>query len=136
MRKGFFTDASGSAALEFTILAPVSVSLVFGAIALGFAAWNKNVLQEVAYETARCVALSGPSCATVSNGCDSNVPGFCFAIQRAADRGMGLKSTEITLNANATIGGFSFTTISITYPFNVAGYRVPLSAYATFPNGG
>ena len=137
MIRPFLKNEEGSAALEFAIIAPLSLSLLFGAVTLGVAAWNKNIVQGVAYETARCVALQASACSAVPAGCDSNVPGVCFATSRATDRGLtNLRTSDVTLNAAATINTVTFTTVGITYQFNMVGYHLALTGYAAFPNGG
>lgn len=133
----FLKSREGGAALEFALLAPICLSLLFGAIAMGVAAWDKNIIQGVAYETARCVALSATPCSTVPSGCDSTVPGICFATTRAADRGLSsVRPSDVALDPGATINGMNFTTVAITYQFRLAGYSIALTGYSAFPNGG
>ena len=54
-------DRKAVTALEFALVAPVVLVLIFGSLELGLIWWTKNALQMTAAITARCVALG--SCA-------------------------------------------------------------------------
>lgn len=136
MMHRFAREVRGSTSMEFALVAPLFVAFLFGGLVLGVAAWQRNVLQDVASESARCIAVGGTACATAAAGCVGTASA-CFAVQRANERGLrSLQVDQVSVDANASVNGTAFTTVSVTYPFSVAGKRLPLTATASFPNGG
>lgn len=129
-------DREGTVALEFALLAPVLIALMLGALGLGVAFWQKNILQAAALESARCIALASPLCMKPTSGCAST-PGVCYAISVARDRGLAsLKPAHVTLNQAANVSSKTFTAVKINYPYAFLGYKFNLSASASYPNKG
>ncbi len=135
MKARFRSNQAGTAALEFAIISPAMIVLVFGAITAGVAFWTKNALQDTAQETARCAAIASSNCATAGSGCDSANPAICYAEQIAQQRGISqLSASNVSVNSNASYAGASFTVVTINYTVAMAGYSYTLSANASFPN--
>lgn len=134
MTRRFCGDASGSAALEFALVAPLFLAFVFGGLALGTAVWQRNILQNVALDTARCVSLRASPCMKAAEGCAAGA-GQCYAVQRARKRGLrALRESQVTVDAAAVVDNASFTTVALSYPLILAGYSIALTASASFPN--
>lgn len=55
----FARDSSGIAAVEFALVAPVLLMLVFGAIEIGRVLYEQQTLEEAARETARWATMHG-----------------------------------------------------------------------------
>lgn len=135
MIRAFLKDWRGAAAIEFALVVPVFLAFVFGGAVMGLAVWQRNILQNVAVDAARCVALGATACTTVAAGC-GGAAGACFAVQRAKDRGLPrLLTSQVSVDPT-NMNGTTFTTVVVRYPFNVAGYGMTLVASASFPNGG
>lgn len=60
----FVSDRSGIAAVEFALVAPVLLMLVFGAIEIGRVLYEQQTLEEAARETARWATLHGSKSTT------------------------------------------------------------------------
>lgn len=54
---------SGTAALEFALVAGIFIPLCLGILDTGLLMWTKGTLQSTAALTARCAAISSPDCA-------------------------------------------------------------------------
>ncbi|WP_019904579.1 TadE family protein [Methylobacterium sp. 77] len=127
-------DESGTSAIEFALLAPVFLLLAWGAFGLALALWTKSALQETAAETARCLAIGASTCAAADATCAATA-GECFFTRLAARRGIGdVLAGQITVNRTALVGGVSFTTVTVTYPYSVLGNPIPLTLTGHFPN--
>lgn len=135
MMRRLIRDRSGASAVEFALVAPFLMALMFGGMVMALGIWTGNLLQETSQEAARCIAIGSSACATVSAGCDSSSPGVCYAETVAANRGLSpLPASNITVSSNVMSGGVSFTTVKITYPFSMIGYSYTLVGYGSFPN--
>jgi len=135
MIRTFARNDKGASAVEFALVAPVLISMMFGGLALGLAIWTQNILQDAAQEAARCIAIGSSTCATVPSGCDSSSPSVCYAETVAVNRGMtSIAASDITIATNVTSGGVSFTTVKITYPFSMIGYSYTTFGFGSFPN--
>lgn len=136
MRQRFARAADGTTSLEFALVVPLISMFLFGGLVLGVAAWERNVLQDVVAEAARCIAVAGTACSTVPADCGGSAS-VCYAVTRAKARGLSsLQASQVSVDPNASINGTPFTTVSANYPFSLVGYSMTLSATASFPNGG
>ncbi|GJD56368.1 TadE/TadG family type IV pilus assembly protein [Methylobacterium dankookense] len=128
-------DRSGATAVEFAVLAPCLIFLVFTVLVFGLAFWTRNALTETSVETARCIAIGSPDCATVGSGCPSSVAGACYFQKLAALRGLpGMRATNVTVNSRGLCGTVSCTIVSASYPFELQGYVYTLNTSGHFPN--
>jgi len=88
----------GAAIVEFAILAPAIFLLLIGTIEGSRMLWTKQTLDEVAYSTARCMA--------VSSTCGSAGAQKTYAVERAAGYGIAIAAAAVTPAANADCRGF------------------------------
>ena len=127
-------DERGASAVEFALLAPVLLAFIMLLIESGRMQWSQQVIQEVASNTARCMALGTTDCANTAD------------IQRYARRrslawGVSLANATITPTANQTcdsVAGMNLVTITLPYR-TAAGALLPgapdrLRASACFPS--
>jgi Flp pilus assembly protein TadG len=134
-------EARATTAVEFAICALAMVLLVVGFVEFGRVAWTFEVLQESAFEGARCMGLRSQSC--VAGGVYNATDTRNYVISVATARGVALTAGTITLSNTATCGGVAgFSQVSINYDFTsvapqlvtslIRGFNVPTSA--CFPN--
>ena len=139
---GFRTSATkllwrrdGAAAVEFAVVFPLFVLVIFGGLGFGMAMLNLNALQSVATQGARCIAIAASPCTAPVAGC-TDTPQQCYIEQLALKQGIPrVTASRITINPAFLVGAASFTRVQISYPMNLAGYSFSLSATAQFPNG-
>jgi Flp pilus assembly protein TadG len=136
----------GTAAIEFALVAPIFLGLVFGTIEFGRLLWTKQVLQQTAIAGARCMAIAqgqiqNSSCA--SSGSYSSTSTTAYIQSVASGWGLSVPTSNITLNNAATCGGESgFSEVQITSTFNtpvpqlvqLAAGGTTLTASACYPN--
>lgn len=135
VRKGILAQRDGAAAVEFAVVFPLFVLVIFAGLGFGMAMLNLNALQSVVTQAARCLAISGSACTTPIANC-SDTTAQCYIRQLAATQGLaGIAANQMTINPNYLVGAASFTRVQITYPMSLAGYSFSLSATAQFPNG-
>lgn len=121
-----------AATAELALIAPAVFLFLIGTIEAGRMLWTKQTLDEVAFSTARCMAVSG-ACAT------SNAQ-KAYAVNRAAGYGIAIAATAVTPAAAANCRGFpnsSRITIDTPVASVLAGF-IPtfpssISADACFP---
>jgi Flp pilus assembly protein TadG len=118
---------NGATAVEFALVAPVFLTLLFGIIEFGHALWAQQALQQTAISGARCMALPQSACA--SAGTYSPTDTATYIQQVASQWGLSLSSGDIIQN-NSCGGSSGFSQVSLT--MTVIG--IPLTATACFPN--
>jgi|GEM_PF-392218 Flp pilus assembly protein TadG len=137
----------GATAVEFALVLPMFLMLVFGAIEFGRLLWTEQALQQTAAATARCVALAQgthPSGSCTASGAYSQTTAISYAQNIAGGWGVTVPSSGITPSTSANCGGSAggFSQVSLSYTFtsvvpqlvhlNSAG--VSLTASACYPN--
>ncbi len=110
-------DRTGATAVEFGLLAPVFLLLLFGIIEVGRLLWVKQVLTEAAYSTARCAALASP--------CKTQSDVQSFATARGRRWGLRVDSSLIGYTASTTCDG-NAGSVQVTLRYNFAS---PLSGF-------
>ena len=85
-----FQDRRGSVVVEFAILAPVFLICLFGVIEGARMIWTNQALNEAAYSTARCRAISATGCTTL----DLQVQ---YAIDRARENGVTIAAANVAI---------------------------------------
>ena len=85
----------GIAALEFAVVAPVLIMLMFGTIEFGRLLWTLQGLQMTAVEAARCMGILASSCASSGSYSSDNTTSFIETT--AAGWGISLTSSNLTL---------------------------------------
>ena len=125
-------DEQGVSTLEFAVLAPAFLTLIFGTIEGSRIVWTKNTLDEVAFATARCMS--------VSLACETETQQQNFAVDRATAYGIAIEAADVTATADADCNGFPDSSrITITHDFSsVMGGFMPdmtaeLEADSCFP---
>ena len=83
----------GATIVEFALLAPVFLTMLFGIIEYSRFSWSRQTLQEVAYNTARCLS--------VEVECKDAGRQRRHAIERAASYGYVITTDDIEINNGA-----------------------------------
>jgi Flp pilus assembly protein TadG len=145
MRRSFpsalYRAQGGNVAIEFALVLPMFLALVFGTVEYGRLLWTRQALQETATAGARCMAIPQSACAS---GGSYNAADTTSYIQGVASHwGLTIPSANITLTPNATCGGTTgFSEVSIATTFTsvvpkivmMAAGGTALSATACYPN--
>ncbi len=132
----------GTTPIEFALVAPLFLALIFGCIEYGRLLWTEQALQETAMAAARCMAILQTACATSGNYYSaSNTQSY---VQTLGDQwGVTIPSSGITLTPNTTCGGVTgFSQVSIASTFtspvsafvHISASGISLTATACFPN--
>lgn len=137
MTPRFLRARDGATAVEFALVVPMFLMLVFGAIEFGRLLWTKEALQETAIAGARCVAIAQGS--TTSSPCASG--GTTAYIQTVA-KAWGLTLATITPSTPTSGGckGLSQVTLTSTFSSVVPNLvqlstgGISLTASACYPN--
>jgi Flp pilus assembly protein TadG len=131
----------GTTAVEFALVLPAFLGLVFGTVEYGRLLWTREALQEIAASSARCMAVRAGDCA--SSGAYSAWKTTSYVQTLAAERGLSLPSTDISLAYGTTCGGASgFSSVTVTETFTsvvpkivmLPGNGTTLDATACFPD--
>lgn len=123
--------STGAAILEFALLAPLFIAMLFGLIEFGRAYWTRQTLKEVAFHTARCIAID--------DACATQQQRVAFAVARAGDYSILVAPSEVSAASGVTCRGqASSHEVAISIPFSspIAGFGfLPdrLEANACFP---
>ena len=105
------SDRRGATAIEFALLAPVFLGMIFSLIEGGRMLWIKQALAEVAFSTARCMS--------VSVTCNTEAKQKAYALTRAAGYGQTLIAANIVSVPNTTCNGAAgMSQVTITTAFN------------------
>jgi hypothetical protein len=135
----------GATLVEFAIVAPVFLALLFGTVEFGRALWTQQALQQTAIAGARCMALPQSACAVGTPPVYSLTNAMTYIQAVANQWGVSLSPGNILLYPSTAcgssgVGGFSSVLLSFTFQSVVAGLveisssGIPLSAAACFPN--
>ena len=119
------SDESGAAALEFALLAPVFILLVFGLIAFGLVLWTQVGLQHGAEMAARCASVNTTVCPAANATAITN-----YAMQQAL--GLSLPSSTFTYSTPAC-GNQINASYTFAFPDVLSLPPVTLTAQACFP---
>ena len=131
----------GATAVEFGLIAAPLMLMLFGVTETARFYWTTASLQSAAQQTARCMAVPDPACAT--SGAYSAAQAQTYLVSLASADGVTLTANEITLSNAATCGGASgFSTVSINYKFQTVvplvmtpmAAGLPIQQTACFPN--
>jgi Flp pilus assembly protein TadG len=128
----------GVAAIEFALVAPIFLGLIFGTIEYGRLLWTKQALQQTAIAGARCMAIAQG----VIQDSPCAAGGTTSYIQSVASGwGLSLQSSNITLSSSCgSTSGFSQVTLTSTFNTPVpaivllAAGGTTLTATACYPN--
>jgi len=120
-------DRSGAAGLEFALIAPVLVVLLFGIFAFG---WAMNAVSTVRY------TLETSSRALQLNNTLTQSDIQAIATQKLVN--MGLKNVVVTIATDPASGGFKMAHLTASYAFVIAfpyfdQYPINYSTTVTVP---
>jgi Flp pilus assembly protein TadG len=136
----------GATAVEFALVLPMFLMLVFGAVEFGRLLWTKQALQETAIAGARCVAIAQGSNRTSSpcaaSGSYSAANATSYIQQVASGWGLSLPNSGINADPAGSGGcaGLSQVTLTSTFTSVVPSLvllstgGITLSASACYPN--
>ena len=123
----------GATAVEFALVAPTLLMFLFLLMEGARLIWSQQVLQEVAFSTARCSALSLSSCSS-----DTLAKGY--AVSRAASSSLTVTAANVTIEGSATCGTIAgMRRVMVTMPWDSAATtylpaaRTRLSVQSCFP---
>lgn len=113
---------SGSAAIEFSFIAPAFFLLLLGTIEFGRAYWTWNALTYSVEEAARCASINTVTCGTAAQ-----IEAF------AAGRSGAVFSSSIFTASTPSCGN----QVSASYPMSLyipfASYAITLTAQSCYP---
>jgi hypothetical protein len=133
----------GAVLVEFALVAPVFLVLLFGIIEFGRALWMQQALHQTAIAGARCMALPQSACASAPTYAYDATKTMTYIQQVANQWGLSLSSLDIVQNSTANCGGQSgFSEVSAAIIFRsvvpqllkIRTGGIPLTATACFPN--
>ena len=90
----------GATAVEFALVVPMFLMLVFGAIEFGRILWTKQALQETAVAGARCMAIAQgtkPNGSCASSGSYSSSSATTYVQNVAKGWGLSVPSSGVAL---------------------------------------
>ncbi|HTV45630.1 MAG TPA: TadE/TadG family type IV pilus assembly protein [Stellaceae bacterium] len=136
----------GATAVEFALVAPLFLALVFGTLEFGRLLWTEQALQETAIAGARCVAIAQGSNPTnspcTSGGSYSSTTAITYIQGIASGWGLSLPSADISPNpaGNGGCAGLSQVTVTSTFKsvvpelIQLSSSGITLTASACYPN--
>ena len=118
------SDRRGATAVEFSLILPALLLLLFGIVEFGRLLWTQSALHFAVEEAARCATVDAANCGSASAV-------QSFAVARAA--GLGLQNSVFSLTSPACGNQVS---ASYPFPFVLATlfpYSITLTAQSCFP---
>jgi Flp pilus assembly protein TadG len=109
-------DRRGATAVEFALLAPIFLGMLFTIVEGSRMLWIKQSINEVAFSTARCASVSG-DCETVATQ-------KSYAVARARTYGQTIGAADVVPLVNTTCNataGMVKVTIATRFDSPVAG---------------
>jgi Flp pilus assembly protein TadG len=104
------------AAVEFALVSLVMMTWIFGIMEIARAYWAYQIIQEVAIQGARCMAVLSSSCS--SGGAFSSSAANSYMVTLASNLGLTLPAADITATRPASCAGTSgFSSVAISYTF-------------------
>jgi len=127
--RNLLREYSGASAVEFALVAPVFLLMLFGMIEFARLFWTTHTLHETAIATARCMGIPQLECE--DGGVYSSDSAVAFAKSKAAGWLILLDAADIVLDRSATchdVAGLSkvrieyrFTTVVPSFLTSLAG---------------
>jgi hypothetical protein len=114
--RNLFRACSGASAVEFALVAPVFLLMLFGMIEFARLFWTTHALHETALATARCMGIPQLECE--DGGAYSSKNAIAFARSKAAGWLIQLDLSAIVLDRNSSCHGLEgLSRVSIDYRF-------------------
>lgn len=122
-RRSLIRNTKAATALEFALVSGMLMALLFGGLEAGIMLWTRGTLQTVAAQTARCMAIGSPLCATAQAFAVSKATSWLgSAMITAADVTAATSTSCLSQTSGTTT--FEVVTITVTpwagssiYPF-------------------
>ena len=114
----------GSSSLEFALVVPVLVLMIFGCVDFCRAMWTNNTIAQAALEGARYASL---------RSVDSDQPATAAHVSRAVrDSAVGLTRSRVKVNTSWPSGNNpgAIVTVAVTYNFEFVTPLLPISSIA------
>ncbi|SCB24179.1 TadE/TadG family type IV pilus assembly protein [Rhizobium hainanense] len=112
----FWRSHEGASAVEFAMVMPLFLLMLFGIMEFGRLFWTSHALHETAIATARCMGIPQVECEDGSAYSASKT--ITFAQTKAAGWAVALDETSISLNNAASCYGLDgFSQVTLTYKF-------------------
>jgi len=109
-------ERSGASAVEFALVAPVFLLMLFGMIEFARLFWTTHALHETAIATARCMGIPQLECET--GGAYSSENAVAFAQSKAAGWLIQIDPTAIVLDRDSSCNGLEgLSSVAIDYQF-------------------
>lgn len=93
-------DERGASAVEFALVAPILLLLLFGIIVSALYFWQDSALNRAAFESARCAAIADTNCA-------DEAAVRTRAVSVADEAGVTVSAENVTVGLNASCDGLS-----------------------------
>jgi Flp pilus assembly protein TadG len=126
------SDCQGSMAVEFALLAPVFLAMIFGVLYVGMALQNYNAVRNLSADVARYAVIAHQSGNTLSN---SQLRTYAVTHAQGAPyllRGSGVDAT-VSTPTTQRVAGVIERQITITYEFenvvDFVGINAPFISY-------
>ena len=104
-------NTQGATIVEFALVAPIFVILLFGIIEGSRAFWVKQTLERVAHATARCMS--------VDSACATTAAQKQYAVDRARSLGVGVELADVAITGGTTCkGNANSNSVTIARPFD------------------
>ncbi|WFP74935.1 TadE/TadG family type IV pilus assembly protein [Mesorhizobium sp. WSM4906] len=125
--KAFAGNASGGAAIEFALIAPFLIMLLFGIFAFGWSMNNESSVRYALEASARSLQLDK----TLTQAQIQTI-----ATQKL--QGLGLQNVTVTITTDPPSGGFKMAHVSASYAFVInfpyfSDYPINYSTTVTVP---
>ncbi|RCS23048.1 pilus assembly protein [Phyllobacterium salinisoli] len=139
--KLFRQSKCGASAVEFALVLPVFLLMLFGIVEFGRLFWTSHALQETAIATARCMGVPQVECSL--EGIYNLARATAFAESTSNGWFVTLDPTLIRLDHDADCRGLNgFSSVAIEYQFRTAVPKLidvlaggtELKASACYPN--
>lgn len=122
-RRGLWADRGGAAMVEFAVLLPVFLSLIFGVIQCGEMFWTQTAMQHAVEMAARCATINATTCGSTSET-------QTYAATQAY--GLSLPSGTFTASSaacgNEVVGSYTFPFVAPWFPATIS-----LTAQSCYP---
>jgi len=103
------SDTSGGVAIEFAILGALFISLVLGVMEYARIMWIQQALQDVAFDTARCMTVDTLKCNDLNAVVEE-------AIVIGQEVGIDLSDAQLTPTSNEICHNYEANIVTITMP--------------------
>jgi len=105
-------EERGASAVEFALVAPLLLLMLFGIIVTALYFWQHAALNRAAFESARCAAIADTDCAD-----EAAIRSHAVSVAEAA--GVTVSEQDVTVELDTSCGGLS-SMVSVSVAKNIA----------------